>query len=92
LAEEALNLFGAEYAVEKHIREEGLTGEEKLAFWQKYAVPALSALHTWMTQKYEGLLRPSSPIRSAIEYTLKRWDKLPIYARTHLLDIIKQQG
>ena len=87
LAEEALNLFGAVYAVEKHIREEGLTGDEKLAFRQKHAVPALAALHAWMTQQYEGLLRPSSPIRSAIEYTLKRWDKLTIYASTHLLDI-----
>ena len=87
LAEEALNLFGAVYAVEKHIREEGLTGDEKLAFRQKHAVPALAALHAWITQQYEGLLRPSSPIRSAIEYSLKRWDKLTIYASTHLLDI-----
>ena len=30
---------------------------------------------------------PSSPICGAIEYALKRWDKLTIYATTHLLDI-----
>ena len=87
LAEHALTLFGAVYAVEKHIREEGLTGEEKLAFRQKHAVPALHALHTWMLHQYKGGLRPSSPICGAIEYSLRRWEKLTIYATTHLLDI-----
>ena len=87
LAQEALTLFGAVYAVEKEIREQGLMGEEKLSFRQKHAVPALAALHQWMLYHYEGQLRPSSPIRSAIEYTLKRWDKLTIYAGTHILDI-----
>ena len=87
LAEQALTLFGAVYAVEKHIREEGLTGEEKLAFRQKHAVPALHALHTWMLHQYKGGLRPSSPICGAIEYSLRRWEKLTIYATTHLLDI-----
>jgi hypothetical protein len=87
LAEHALTLFGAVYAVEKHIREEGLAGEEKLAFRQKHAVPALHALHAWMKHQYEGGLRPTSPICGAIEYALKRWDKLTIYATTHLLDI-----
>ena len=87
LAEQALTLFGAVYAVEKHIREEGLTGEDKLAFRQKHAVPALAALHAWMMHRYEGGLRPTSTICGAIEYALKRWDKLTIYATTHLLDI-----
>jgi hypothetical protein len=59
LAEHALTLFGAVYAVEKHIREEGLTGEDKLAFRQKHAVPALAALHAWIMHQYEGGLRPS---------------------------------
>ena len=48
LAEQALTLFGAVYAVKKHIREEGLTGEDKLAFRQKYAVPEHHTLHTRM--------------------------------------------
>ena len=87
IAEEALTLFGAVYAVEKHIREEGLTGEEKLVFRQKHAVPALAALRAWMMHQYERQLRPTSPVRGAIEYALKRWDKLTIYASTHLLDI-----
>ena len=87
LAEQALTLFGAVYAAEKHIREEGLTGEDKLAFRQRHAVPALHELHAWMLHQYERGLRPSSPICIAIEYALRRWDKLTIYATTHLLDI-----
>ena len=46
LAEQALTLFGAVYAVEKYIRKEGLTGEDKLALRQRHAVLALHALHT----------------------------------------------
>ena len=87
LAEAALSLFGAVYAVEKHIREAGLTGEAKLAYRQAHALPALQALHTWMTTHYESNLRPSSPIRGAIEYALRRWEKLTVYAGTDLLDI-----
>jgi transposase len=37
--------------------------------------------------QYERGLRPTSPICGAIEYALKRWDKLTIYATTHLFDI-----
>jgi hypothetical protein len=52
MAEEALSLFGKVYAVEKHIREAGLIGEEKLAWRQTHAVPALAELHKWLTEKY----------------------------------------
>ena len=86
MAEEALLLFGKVYAVEKHIREAGLSGEDKRAWRQAHAVPALAELHTWLTEKYASVKRPKSRMRRAIEYTLKRWDKLTIYADTYLLD------
>lgn len=40
-SEEALALFGNVYAVEKHIRETGLSGEEKRAWRKAHAIPAL---------------------------------------------------
>jgi transposase len=86
MAEEALSLFGKVYAVEKHIREAGLIGEEKLAWRQTHAVPALAELHKWLTEKYADAKRPTSRMRQAIEYTLKRWEKLSLYAYTDLLD------
>jgi transposase len=87
LAEQALTLLDIVYAVEKHIREEGLTVDDKLAFRQNHTVPALAALHAWMKHQYKGGLRPSSPICGAIKYVLKRWDKMTIYANTHPIDI-----
>jgi len=86
LAEEALALFGSVYAVEERIRSQGLTGADKLSYRREHAVPALDALHEWLRQKYEHVQRPSAPIRKAIEYSLKRWDRLTIYAGTDLLD------
>lgn len=86
LAEEALTLFGQVYAVEKHIRESGMTGDEKLAYRQAHAVPALAALHTWLLEKYETIRLPSSRIRKAVEYTLSRWERLVLYAGTSQLD------
>ena len=35
---------------------------------------------------YAVVKRPKSRMRKAIEYTLKRWDKLTRYADTYLLD------
>ena len=35
---------------------------------------------------YAVVKRPKSRLRKAIEYTLKRWDKLTRYADTYLLD------
>ena len=86
LSQEALDLFGNVYAVEKYIREHNLTGEDKLAYRLEHAVPALEALHAWMLHQYAIIRLPSDPIRKAIEYALERWDKLTIYARTHHLD------
>jgi transposase len=86
LAEEALALFATVYAVERHIRDQGLTGEEKLAYRQAHAIPALEALHAWLMDKYQSIRLPSSPIRKAAEYALSRWDRLVRYADTWLLD------
>ncbi len=86
LSQEALDLFGKVYAVEKFIREQHLTGEEKLEYRKIHAIAALESLHAWMLDKYASIALPSDPIRKAIEYALVRWDKLMVYARTHHLD------
>ena len=86
LSQEALELFGKVYAVEKHIREHQLTGDEKLSYRLEHAIAALNALHAWMLHQYTVIQLPSDPVRKAIEYSLVRWDKLIIYARTNHLD------
>lgn len=86
LSQEALDLFGKVYAVEKYIREHQLTGDAKLDYRKTYAVAALESLHAWMLEKYVSIPLPSDPIRKAIEYALVRWNKLIVYAYTHQLD------
>ena len=86
LAEEALALFGRVYAVERHIREQGLEAEAKLAYRREHSMAALQALHEWLLNKYPSIQVPSDPIRKAVEYTLSRWDRLVIYAQTHHLE------
>jgi len=57
-----------------------------LAYRLEYAIAALKELHAWMLHQYAVIQLPSDPIRKAIEYSLVRWDKLTVYARTHHLD------
>jgi transposase len=86
LSQEALDLFGSLYAVEKYIREQQLTGEAKLDYRKTHAVAALEWLHAWLLDKYASIPLPGDPIRKAIDYTLVRWDKLILYAQSHHLD------
>lgn len=83
--EEALSMFQLVYAVERHIREKQLVGEEKLRYRKENALPLLEKLKAWMIKTYPEVL-PKSAIGKAIEYNLKRWDKLCLYAHTDILE------
>ena len=84
-AEEALALFQSVYAVERHIREHQLVGEVKLQHRKDNALPLLEELRTWMVKTYPTVL-PKSAMGKAIEYNIKRWDKLCLYAQTDMLE------
>jgi transposase len=84
-AEEALALFQSVYAIERHIREENITGEDKLQYRKAHAIPLLQELKNWMVKTYPEVL-PKSVMGKAIEYNLKRWDKLCLYAQTGILE------
>lgn len=85
-AEYALNLFQQLYAIERKIKDEGLTDEAVLKLRQEEAVPVLKALKEWMTEAYQKVL-PKSPIGAAIAYCLPRWEKLSIYTTNAILQI-----
>ena len=74
------------YAIERHIAHTPLTGEDKLAYRKEHAVPLLKELGLWLQQKYTEVL-PASAIGKAIAYSLKRWDKLSLYATSSILNI-----
>jgi transposase len=85
-SKEALAFFCNVYAFEKYTRETGLAGEEKRAWRKAHAFPALESLHAWLMEKYTSGGIPSSPIRQTVEYTMKRLDKIILYAQKDLLD------
>ncbi len=74
------------YAIERHITDNEITGEEKLQYRKEKAVPLLDELGKWMQKKYAEVL-PKSAIGIALAYSLKRWDKLSLYASTSFLNI-----
>lgn len=85
-AEHVLTEIQKLYAIERHIRDNKLTGEEKLEYRRENALPLLSNLGKWMQEKYVTVL-PRSAIGKALGYSLQRWDKLSLYASTSILNI-----
>lgn len=73
------------YAIERHLTDNAITGEDKLQYRQLHAVPLLKELGLWMQKTYPEVL-PGSAIGKAIFYSLNRWDKLNLYATNEKLN------
>lgn len=86
LREHALKIFQQLYAIEAQKKEKGLQGDAKLKMCQQQAVPILQAIKIWLTEEYKKRL-PAGRIGNALEYSLKRWDKLSVYATDPKLNI-----
>src|SRR6266481_8435133 len=84
LAKAALERIGGLYQIEDHIR--GSSPEQPLAARQRYAVPLLNALHTWMIESVSQIEKKSEPTE-AFHYSLNRWDALCRYTQDGRLDI-----
>ncbi len=85
LAEYALTRFHDLYEIERNCKEHHLSYDEIKNVRQREAVPILNELKEWMTGQYKTLL-PSSPIRTAIAYSLERWDRLCYYTKDGMLN------
>jgi transposase len=66
------------YTIEKHCKDEKLTVEQITTYRQTNAKPILDAMHT-LLQSMLSSTTPKSPLGMALQYTLKRWDKLNTY-------------
>jgi transposase len=84
LAKEALERMGGLYQIEDHIR--GSSPAQRLAARQRYAVPLLSALQSWMIESLSQVERKSE-IAEAFRYSLNRWDALCRYTQDGRLEI-----
>ena len=79
-ANEALEMIGALYGVEQHIRDQGLEGEQRHAWRQAHARPVVERFFVWIDKTFEtqGLL-PSSPLTKAMAYARERREALSVY-------------
>lgn len=86
LAEHVLSEIQKLYAIERHITDNNFDADQKLAYRKEKAIPLLYDLGKWMEHKYATVL-PKSAIGKALGYSIKRWDKLSLYATTSILNI-----
>ncbi len=79
-ADEALSLIGALYDHERHIRQQGLTGQTKLAYRTEHSVPVVRAIWQWcQAQCQRPDLLPSQPLSRALHYAMARTEALQVF-------------
>jgi transposase len=75
VAEEAIAMILELYRIEREADEKGLVGPDRLKLRQSKAPPIRGRLNQWL-ERQKPLHPPKSPIGTAINYGLKRWDDL----------------
>lgn len=78
LSDEALELIGRLYRIEKESREKNLPNEEFLAQRRTLAGPVLAELETWLDNNLPKVA-PETLLYEAMRYMRNEWDKLIRY-------------
>jgi transposase len=87
-AQEAMELFGQLYAVERTAREKELNHADRLALRVEQSIPIMNKLYAYlMEQAQNPELRPKSLLGKAINYTLKIWGRLNEFTKNGILEI-----
>jgi transposase len=87
-AQEAMELFGELYAVERLARERELDYANRLKLREELSIPIMNRLHEYlMRQAQDPNLRPKSLLSKAINYILKLWDRLNEFTKNGMLEI-----
>lgn len=77
---EALTLIGALYRHEQLIRDQGLTGTQKLAYRSEHSQPVVQAFWAWCDRQCQRAdLLPSSPLAKALNYARARQASLQVF-------------
>jgi hypothetical protein len=77
-----IQAFKVIYRKDKVAREEGMSAEQRLAYHQAHSQPTMNDLQTWLQgQLDDKLVEPNSALGDAINYLLKRWDRLTLFLR-----------
>ena len=85
-ASKALNLIQQLYAVERKIKEQGLSSEQSRVLRLDEALPVINDLGKWIFNEVKNAL-PKSQIGKAMRYAMERWDKLSAYLQDGRLHI-----
>jgi hypothetical protein len=77
-----LETLGKVFEVEDRCRRQGLSPDERLRLHQSESGPIMDDLEKWMTAELvERRVEPNSGLGQAMNYLLKRWDKLTLFLR-----------
>ena len=66
------------FAHDKHVREERMSPEPRLAYHQAYSRPLMNELKSWLDKQFdERLVEPNSSLGKAVAYMQGHWETLP---------------
>lgn len=86
IAAEVINRLKPIYALEKRMREAGVSFRTRKRLRQKYAKPILYDLHRWLKQ-IKSKVPPKSKLMIAIQYFLNQWPHLIAYLKYGKVEI-----
>jgi hypothetical protein len=82
LCEHLLAEIGKVFANDATCREDGLTGEARLALHQRESGPVMAGLRMWIEKLFtEKRVEPNSGLGGALRYLLERWEPLTLFLR-----------
>ncbi len=86
LSEQALDLIGELYCIEKKARASNLGPAEVAALRQEYSVPVLRRIRSWLAVT-EAMVLPKSPMGKAVQYAQNHWEALTTYVKDGRLEV-----
>jgi len=82
LCEHLLGEIGKVFANDATCRNDGLTGEARLALHQRESGPVMDGLRTWIEELCaDKRVEPNSGLGGALRYLLERWEPLTLFLR-----------
>lgn len=67
---------------EQHCKRRGVEGEERRRYHQEHSGPVMAKLRKWIEEQFEQkMVEPNSGLGQALNYMLKRWEKLTAFLR-----------
>lgn len=74
---QVIEKLGKVYHHDAIVKEQGLSDQDRLLYHQQHSGPVMSELESWCRKQIdEEIVEPNSGLGKAINYMLKRWDKL----------------